>query len=289
MVRNKRNVQKYLCMLLCGMTVMMSGSVADLAEAAERMPQGDSSLDWHRQKLEEANCICGIIYLGFVDGSGDGDSYDRSSMEQVIQDSGYLEEFPFLSEIPDERIVETEYGCELYGIFPCDPDASVAVNEYVYDGPEDSTGRSGELLYRSEYGDPILLRCNVSDIIRDSELTIADSRGRVLVWQPGLSLYDGSVAVPSEEPCVYDVTFGYQDDWCMEGNGGLSTMQVVNCQEWVSLREDPDVNSARLDIVPLGTVLQNCWKVSEDFYYVEFNGLGGYVLGDYLRELPSGQ
>lgn len=109
-----------------------------------------------------------MIFLGYVDGSAN----DRGCLEQVLYDGGNMDEFPFLSDIPDERIVENEYGSELYCIFPYDQSASVAVNEYVYDGPDDYLGRTGNVLYRSEYGDPIILRCNASDIIRDTEIRI---------------------------------------------------------------------------------------------------------------------
>lgn len=254
----------------------------------EKTVSGEDACDnlaMHRQTLLDTNSICGVIFLGYVDGSAD----DRSCLKQVLYDRGNMDEFPFLSDIPDERIVGNEYGSELYCIFPYDQNASVAVNEYVYDGPDDYIGRAGNVLYRSEYGDPIILRCNASDIIRDTEITIVDSQRNVLVWQPGLNLNDGSVDVPWEEPYVYDVTYGTQDDWCMEKNFGLSVMQVVNCQEWVSLRQEPDVNSARLDMVPLGAILRNCFRASEEFYYVEYNGLSGYVHGDYLKELPSPQ
>lgn len=244
-------------------------------------------LSAHRQELLSSNSICGVIYLGYVDGGSGSYSYDRSCMEQVINDSGYLEEFRFLSDIPEECIVETEYGCELYCIYPYDPDAFVTVNEYVYDGEDDYIGRIGDILYRSEHGDPIILRCNVSDIIRDTQISIVDSRGSVLVWQPGISLRDGSVDVPVEEPYVYDATYTSMEDSCAEENYGMCVMQVVNCQEWVSLRQEPDVNSARIDMVPLGTILQNCYDAGNDFYYVEYNGLSGYVHSDFLTEIAS--
>ncbi|MDD5804146.1 MAG: SH3 domain-containing protein [Clostridia bacterium] len=237
----------------------------------------------YRQTLLDTNSICGVIFLGYIDGSAN----DRDCLKQVLYDEGNMNEFPFLSDIPDEHIVEIEYGSELYCIFPSDQNASVAVNEYVYDGPDDYLGRTGNVLYRSEYGDPIILRCNASDIIRDTEITVVDSQGNVLVWQPGLNLNDGSVDVPWEEPYVYDMTYRNQANGDTNGKFGLSVMQVVNCQEWVSLRQEPDVNSTCVDRVPLGTILRNCFRASEKFYYVEYNGLSGYVHGDYLKELPS--
>ena len=287
-----------LCLEEDGMKINFSREIPENAAEPEKKAESEpevqsvndevfDDLSAHRQELLSSNSICGVIYLGYVDGGSGSYSYDRSCMEQVINDSGYLEEFRFLSDIPEECIVETEYGCELYCIYPYDPDAFVTVNEYVYDGEDDYIGRIGDILYRSEHGDPIILRCNVSDIIRDTQISIVDSRGSVLVWQPGISLRDGSVDVPVEEPYVYDATYTSMEDSCAEENYGMCVMQVVNCQEWVSLRQEPDVNSARIDMVPLGTILQNCYDAGNDFYYVEYNGLSGYVHSDFLTEIAS--
>lgn len=201
--------------------ILLLGAYAVSVQAEETtdrtiLVEEDSDLSLHRQTLSEENCICGVIFLGAVDGLSGDYAVDQSCMEQVVKDSGYPEEFTFLADIPDERIVETEYGCEVYCIYPCDPNATVAVYKYVYDDPDDYTGRIGDVLYRSESGDPILLRCNQSDIMSDVEIHIVDSGGNVLVWQPSLSLKDGSVAVPLEEPYVYDASHDYQYDRCIE-------------------------------------------------------------------------
>jgi len=68
----------------------------------------------YRQTLLDTNSICGVIFLGYIDGSAN----DRDCLKQVLYDEGNMNEFPFLSDIPDEHIVEIEYGSELYCIFP---------------------------------------------------------------------------------------------------------------------------------------------------------------------------
>lgn len=249
-------------------------------------PETNADLFEHRQTLQDTDSICGVVFIGYVDGSH---WYDKNSIDEILRDSGYLEEFQFISDIPEVRTVQTEYGNELYCIFPYDQNASVSVNEYVYDGPDDYVGRTGDVLYHSEFGDPILLRCNVSEIMRDTEICIVDPDGSVLNWQPGISLYDGNVDVPLDPPYVYNAAYIWPDEDYFEPNSGPTNrkMQVVNCQEWVSLREFAYVESERIDTVPRGTIVDNCYYAGNDFYYVEYNGLGGFVHCDYLAEIGT--
>lgn len=64
----------------------------------------------------------------------------------------------------------------------------------------------------------------------------------------------------------------------------LGSMQVVNCEEWVSLRVQPDKSSNRLVKVPFGTIVENCTRYSDDWIYAEYDGYCGYILSDYLQE-----
>ena len=59
-------------------------------------------------------------------------------------------------------------------------------------------------------------------------------------------------------------------------------MTVVNCSEWVSLREKPSTSAARLAKVPLGTQVTDCVQVSDSFIYCRYNKLYGYIHVDYL-------
>lgn len=74
----------------------------------------------------------------------------------------------------------------------------------------------------------------------------------------------------------------------MADEGIYGLMEVVNCKEWVSLRELPDTAARRLAEVPLKALVRNCIKVSEEFYYCEYDGLGGYIKADYLNVLVEG-
>lgn len=57
---------------------------------------------------------------------------------------------------------------------------------------------------------------------------------------------------------------------------------VVNCNEWVSLREHADTSSRRLMKVPLGAKVTDCYDTSFDFYLCEYRGQMGFIQKRYL-------
>ena len=93
--------------------------------------------------------------------------------------------------------------------------ATVSVNQWIVNEENDFKGDTGEVLYRSETGSPILLKCNVSEIVPDVEVVIVDNKGNQLHWCPSLSGMDGSVAVDSAEGKLYDFTI-YPNDESVE-------------------------------------------------------------------------
>ena len=84
----------------------------------------------------------------------------------------------------------------------------------------------------------------------------------------------------AEEPGYFDV---YESD---SGTKVVAdTMRVVNCEEWVSLRREPDANSERLEYVPLGAEVYDCQWYSDEFIYGEYEGQYGYILSQYLTRV----
>lgn len=75
---------------------------------------------------------------------------------------------------------------------------------------------------------------------------------------------------------------GYIMSKYLSGGSASGTMRIANCNEWVSLREYPDSASDRLIKVPLGAIVNNCYRENAQFYYCEYNGWGGYILAEYL-------
>ena len=160
-----------------------------------------------RQLLADEGAMCGVIFLGYVDESVGDLKENRDYYQSRFEKLGYMDGFPFFEELPDSNIVQTEHGQELYVIIPEDPGATVSINQWITDADKGFEGKTGDVLYRSEEGTPILLKCNASELVSDVELVIVDSDGDQMKWYPALSLMDGFVFVEPAEGAVYDFTF----------------------------------------------------------------------------------
>lgn len=61
-----------------------------------------------------------------------------------------------------------------------------------------------------------------------------------------------------------------------------TTLRVVNCEEWISLRSSASTSASRLDKIPLGATCEYLGSASNGFYKVRYNGTTGYALSQYL-------
>lgn len=148
------------------------------------------------RSLAEANGdLCAAVFLGY-----------GAEIASFLEEED-LTDYPFVMEIPKENYVElSEEGTEIYGIIPTDPSASVAVNEWIMDETNGFYGETGQVLYRSESGEPILLRANPSDAVASTQVVIVNSAGEILDFNPSLSLNDGKMIIPWHSPGVTDIT-----------------------------------------------------------------------------------
>ena len=62
----------------------------------------------------------------------------------------------------------------------------------------------------------------------------------------------------------------------------IECMQVINVNNWVSLRESPNTNSKRLAEIPLDEYVTDCLFVNADWVHVHYGELSGYVNAKYL-------
>lgn len=81
----------------------------------------------------------------------------------------------------------------------------------------------------------------------------------------------------------------------------LGAMRIINCSEYVSLRERPDKTSKVLAKVPLDAIVQNCSnnvkkyrpgkykKQFKLFIECEYDGIRGYILKKHLKPAPEGE
>ena len=69
----------------------------------------------------------------------------------------------------------------------------------------------------------------------------------------------------------------------LTANIGWVGAYVVNCNEWISLREYRSTQAPRLAKIPLGAYVEILEDTYIDgFWKVRYKGIVGYALGDYL-------
>ena len=166
---------------------------------AETETEGDT-LKSLRKTIADSGSQMGVAFLGTMD-EGDTD------VLQWLQDSGSVERFPFLAGIAAEAVV-TQPGNEMYCIVPAGKDDTVTVRTY---DPLSSAAPVGQVLYEKKEGTPVCLRGNASDIMPNLEVTVSSENGKA-VYQPFISLKDGTVSTETTEGSVYDFTPGEASD-----------------------------------------------------------------------------
>lgn len=58
---------------------------------------------------------------------------------------------------------------------------------------------------------------------------------------------------------------------------------VIDCQEWISLREYASTEAPRLAAIPLGEWVWINGTAGNGFLSAEYNGIRGYVLSAYIK------
>lgn len=207
----------------------------------------DSHLDNFREVLG-AGDFCAVSHLGYLDGS----YYEILSH---VEDLDVLEAFPFL-EIAKENYVSLEGG-ELYAIVPADADAAVTVYSAVLD-ETDYTVKADQKLAEFTGGIPILLKCNVSEIMPNVVLEIT-ANGQKHIYSPMLSGENGQL-VQTEgvyDFSPYDVLFA----------GIADGAEYVFCGKWLTSEPDRAGNplTLLLNLMPDGGAEYACGPANSEY------------------------
>ena len=156
------------------------------------------SLSLLQGRIAEQNDVCGLALLGYEDGATVED------VKKLIQDKKEI--YPFLADIAEEEIVLLAGG-DIYCIVPVSEDASVQVKsvDYMKEGvSEEEAIAGGEIAYEGT-GKPVILVCNVSDIVPNSHVTVTAGEASA-AFSPYISLQDGSVAAMGAEGGILNFT-----------------------------------------------------------------------------------
>lgn len=289
-------------------------------------PDGDTvtdeaaraALDLLRQCMADSPKAAAVAYLGYRDvAEQDGDLTDWLWTNAP----GLMEKMAFLQSIPADRVLNGSYG-DLYCVAPRDEHTSLAVNHVTWR----SNGRgmwpvADEVLYRSEYAEPLLLfvRWEEFEDEPDVEIVIVPDGGVEVSWCPTRNLEDGGyIELPTGvdyEPLLLDFSrFGdvtgldYPEDWEPAGDDwwlpptdmGLADTTWV-CDDWLmSLHYgdcDPDyAGIAELyhsfeDNTELTRVFSGVWRMEDDCLRLDLSaGVGSSLSGSFpILISPSGE
>lgn len=174
-------------------TVDTEEGETDISEALNGEDEIAASLMGVRQSMIGTPAMVAVAYLGTADSAETSDTVNW--VKKILP--GFTDNLPFITEIDESHIIGDRY-LSLYLVVPCDENASVAVNRI------DENGEVAEVLYRCDYGDPILVYASNSADSLDTEINIVDSDGNELSYAPKLN--DMSYLTQYSDLSVYDLT-----------------------------------------------------------------------------------
>lgn len=152
-----------------------------------------------RQKITDSGCPAGIISLG----------YDQDGTPEAMSDyskySSALTAYPCLADVT--AIIDSGSGTpNAFCFIPKDKDAHVQIYDCVLQ--DDGTVTEDTLLYESDEGSPVILRCMVGDVFTSARITIVNPDGTSLTdYGPFFSGIDGSlIAEDDYGSACYDLT-----------------------------------------------------------------------------------
>lgn len=168
------------------------------------------SIDVLREEINQYDSIFGIAYIGYfdhADETGIGFPQWFSSASSPL-----AAVYPFVTEIDKQHTIGTQG--HLYCVIAGDYDFSIEV----------SSIDSGDVLYRSENGDPILLFCsqNGDAQIADTAVSITAKDGKEYRWEAALDEWSYPQSLFGDEYELLSLDFSQISDTGFDLEGWLS-------------------------------------------------------------------
>lgn len=140
--------------------------------------------------IEDSQRACAVAYLGYTEGPL-GDGYGA-----WFEENGLLDVYPFLNDLPTERIIEQDGG-EVYCIIPRQAEVEISVYSQNFDA--DGAVSVGDELFHSTDCQPFLVRGNISEIVPNTAVSIEYADGSSVEFSPALSGMDGRLALTEDQ------------------------------------------------------------------------------------------
>ena len=139
-----------------------------------------------QRTLYESNDFCAALYLGRSSASL------ADALPELLAQNG-LDGIAYLTGIESADCVE-QYGDEVFILIPRG-DRSVSIYTYVLENRGNYGAYAGALLYSSDSGRPIAVRCNDSDV-RPNLLAVFTGADGDEQFSPRITLGDALLAAP---------------------------------------------------------------------------------------------
>ena len=190
-----KNIKKMLALLLAmimtfSLVACGGGSGAGNNEDVSKptpTPEQKVQLDTTmlQSAMTDTEDFMAIAFLGYVE-------EDFADFDEYFDSKGFKDQFhPFVYDIDKDHFVQAE-GDELYCIVPRYEDDTVTISEWIVDEYNDWQGEEGNVLYHAKNdGHPILVKCNISDLVPNILITIENSNGYKNYFVPYISAMDG--------------------------------------------------------------------------------------------------
>lgn len=201
--------------------------------------ESKASLQSLRDTLVAADTVVGTAYLGYVGGLFEEGFEAGFPAWMEKNNEEFLKAYPFIASIDSEHIIGS--AGHLYAIIPRDPNATLAINRFNYDRVTGSFD-GGEVIYRSESGEPVLLFANLDgdSFFPDTEVLLTDDTGETYTWYPCFSEEGFLVPCYREgmEICSMDLSFDIPgvdaqlSDWLMDGWLGPTELSISGTEEY---------------------------------------------------------
>lgn len=163
----------------------------------ESMLDGDNMIASSKQEYQEPE---DVAYIRMLSGESEdlvcvlylGGSYEVSTDPRSVLRSQEYMPWDFIYDIPEDHcVVAPGGGCDLYCIFTQNKNDTLFVYEQEMTDDLEEPLKRGEELYCGSDGQPILLLCNYSDIVPNTQVEVYCQTGRTLSWSPQLSGENG--------------------------------------------------------------------------------------------------
>lgn len=118
----------------------------------------------------------------------------QNVLKYFVDNSDAAKKYPFLKDIPEQNVIFTDRGSELWVIIPKNPDSTITVWE-----KDPATDKTKHRLAETCYGTPIILLCNYSDIASDVSVQVNPVGGaKGTQFAPYISMKDGEPTATNE-------------------------------------------------------------------------------------------